>query len=222
MQQIIYLILAFVGAYLIGSIPSAVWVATAMYGADVRNFGSKNAGATNTFRVLGRGAGILVLAIDIAKGLSAAAIANVMLDADLIHQNDLTFFQIAFGVVAIVGHIFPVFAGFKGGKGVATMIGMVFTVQLNLALAIIGIFFIVLLLSKYVSLGSLVASFTFPLLLVSSLFEHGVDERTVCVSSSLFVIVAVTHRQNIQRLLAGNENKSTIRLRKKRARESEV
>lgn len=193
-----------------------------MYGADVRNFGSKNAGATNTFRVLGRGAGLIVLAIDVAKGLAAAAIANLMLDADLINQDDLTFYQILFGVAAILGHIFPVFASFRGGKGVATMIGMVFTVQLNLALAIIGIFFISLLISKYVSLGSIIASFVFPLLLISSLFEHGVDNRTIVASCSLFVIVIVTHRLNIKRLFAGNENKSTIRLRKKRIQNSEV
>ena len=102
------------------------------------------------------------------------------------------------------------------------MIGIVFTVQLNLALAIIGIFFIVLLLSKYVSLGSIFASLVFPLLLISSLFEHGVDNRTVLLSCSMFVIVVITHRANIKRLLQGNENKSTIRLRKKRQRGSEV
>lgn len=209
---------ALVLAYLLGSIPTAVWIGRWFYGADVRNFGSGNAGATNTFRVLGRSAGIIVTLVDILKGTAAAALANVLMDNGVIHPMQLTMFQIILGITAIVGHIFPVFAGFRGGKGVATMVGMIFTIQFEIALACIVIFFLVVLASKYVSLASLIASLSFPFLLMLPDFDSTApDQITILLAFSFFFIVAVTHTKNIKRLLSGTENKSVIRLRKKNA-----
>jgi len=209
---------ALVLAYLLGSIPTAVWIGRWFYGADVRNFGSGNAGATNTFRVLGRSAGIIVTLVDILKGTAAAALANVLMDYGVIHPMQLTMFQIILGITAIVGHIFPVFAGFRGGKGVATMVGMIFTIQFEIALVCIVIFFLVVLASKYVSLASLIASLSFPFLLMLPDFDSTApDQITILLAFSFFFIVAVTHTKNIKRLLSGTENKSVIRLRKKNA-----
>lgn len=217
MSDSIYIVLAFVAAYLIGSVPSAVWVGRLLYGTDVRDFGSGNAGATNTFRVLGRSAGAIVMLLDILKGMAAAALANILFDADLIatvHPEHLTLYQIMLGITAIVGHVFPVFAQFRGGKGVATMVGMILTINLEVALACIGIFLVVLLASKYVSLGSIIASLTFPLLLLLPPFHHDADTITVLVAFSLFVIVVLTHHENIRRILSGNERKTLLVKRK--------
>jgi glycerol-3-phosphate acyltransferase PlsY len=207
---------AVLAAYVLGSIPTAVWVGKWFYGADVRNFGSGNAGATNTFRVLGRSAGIIVTLVDILKGTAAAALANILLDQELIQPAQLTLAQILLGITAILGHIYPVFAGFRGGKGVATMVGMIFTIQFEIALICIGVFFIVLIASKYVSLGSMIASLAFPILLMESDLDSTVpNQMTVLMAFSFFFIVVVTHTKNIKRLMTGTESKSVIRLRKK-------
>ncbi len=210
MIETFLIVLAFIGAYLLGSVPSAVWVGRILYGTDVRDFGSGNAGATNTFRVLGRSAGAIVMLIDVFKGMAAAALANILFDVDLIAHEYMTMYQILLGITAILGHIYPVFAQFRGGKGVATMVGMIFTVQLEVALACIAIFFVVLVLSKYVSLGSIIASLLFPLLLLLPRFNHDADTTTVLISFSLFFIVVATHSANIKRLLAGNESKTSL------------
>jgi acyl phosphate:glycerol-3-phosphate acyltransferase len=210
--------LAFLAAYLLGSIPTAVWIGKWFYGADVRNFGSGNAGATNTFRVLGRSAGIIVTLVDILKGTAAAALANLLLDNGSIDAVHLTIFQISLGLAAILGHIYPVFAGFRGGKGVATMVGMIFTIQFEIALICIGVFFLVLIFSKYVSLGSMIASLTFPfLLMLSDLDATAPTESTIILAFSFFVLVVLTHTKNIKRLLSGTESKSVIRLKKRSA-----
>jgi acyl phosphate:glycerol-3-phosphate acyltransferase len=216
MPENIILLTCFLTAYILGSVPTAVWVGRIVYGCDVRNFGSGNAGATNTFRVLGRGAGLVVLLIDVVKGLFAAGLANLLVDRGIINPDQQTLYQIFLGVTAIIGHIFPLFAQFRGGKGVATMVGMILTIQLEVALICIGIFALVLISSRYVSLGSIVASFAFPILLATTYFEQFVDTRTTVIAFSLFAIVIVTHQKNIQRLLNGSESKSVIRLRKKR------
>ena len=203
-------------AYLLGSIPTAVWVGRAFYGCDVREFGSGNAGATNTFRVLGRSAGIVVTIGDILKGMAAAALANLLLDLGVIQPMQLTLFQIVLGLTAILGHIFPVFAQFRGGKGVATMVGMIITIQFQIALICVVIFFLVVIASKYVSLASIIASLAFPLLMMLPNFDSTTPDRlTIILSFSFFALVVITHTKNIRRLLAGNENKSVIRLRRK-------
>ena len=114
-------------AYLIGSLPFAVWVGKLFYGIDVREFGSGNAGATNVFRVLGKKAGIPVLLLDVVKGIVAVALAHF---SDFTsHTTPLINYQIAIGIAAVIGHIFPLFAGFRGGKGVATLLGVAMAIQ---------------------------------------------------------------------------------------------
>ena len=118
-------IIAGIAAYLMGSVPTAVWLGKYFYGKDVRNFGSGNAGATNTFRVLGKKAGIFVLFFDVLKGFLATYLAVVLLEQDHIVKDDLIYYEIAYGILAVIGHIFPIYANFKGGKGVATIRGLV-------------------------------------------------------------------------------------------------
>src|SRR5436190_3997200 len=116
-------VIALVAAYILGSIPSAVWIGKIFYGIDVREYGSGNAGATNTFRVLGKKAGIPVLAIDVLKGFSAVSLAYFQSEW-VPATNAFVIFQLTLAVFAVLGHVFPVFAGFRGGKGVATLLGI--------------------------------------------------------------------------------------------------
>mgnify|MGYP001795349795 CR=1 FL=1 len=131
-MTIVYIGCAILLAYLLGSIPSAVWYGQRMYGIDVRQYGSGNAGATNTFRVLGKRAGIIVLLLDMLKGAAATSLARVLLQQDIIPADRLVEFQLLLGIVAVAGHIFPVFTKFDGGKGVATLSGMVLIITTSL------------------------------------------------------------------------------------------
>ena len=198
--------IAFLVAYLIGSIPTAVWVGQAYFGIDIREHGSKNAGATNTFRVLGRKAGIFVLIIDILKGWTASCLASILLDMNLIEVQYLVFFKIALGFMAVIGHLFPVFTWFKGGKGVATFFGVILCVTSKTALACSLLFLVILILSNYVSLSSILSSICFFSLQFFSYFN---PEGTLLIIFGLvvFLIILLTHRKNISRLLHGQENK---------------
>ena len=161
----IYSIGALIVAYLYGSIPTAVWIGQAFYGIDVREYGSGNAGATNTFRVLGKKAGIPVMLIDIFKGWTATNLAFFIGLSVTGPEHSIQYvnYQLALGIVAVMGHLFPIFAGFRGGKGIATLFGMILAVHLPAALLCVLVFVIVLLLTKYVSLSSISAGFTFTL-----------------------------------------------------------
>ncbi|WP_210461933.1 glycerol-3-phosphate 1-O-acyltransferase PlsY [Rufibacter roseolus] len=196
-------------AYLIGSIPTAVWVGKKFYGIDVRQHGSGNAGATNTFRVLGKKPGSIVMAVDIFKGWAATSLANLLVNWEAIEPQQLIMFKLILGVVAVVGHIFPVYVGFKGGKGVATVMGMVLAVHLPVALICLGIFVVVLLLTKYVSLSSMLAAISFPLLLMLPMFR---PDNLLLPIFGIFiaVMVVLTHKKNINRLLQGVESKANI------------
>jgi glycerol-3-phosphate acyltransferase PlsY len=195
-------------AYLLGSIPTAVWVGKLFYGIDVRDHGSHNAGATNTYRVLGRRAAIPVLLIDIVKGFSATSLIHLyphLLDAN---TSAFVLVKICCGSLAVLGHLFPVFAGFRGGKGVATLFGLVIGLfPQAAALAFLG-FVVVYALFSYVSLASLVASLVFAVLVIG-IFK---DERTAMVvfAALQFGLMLFTHRKNIERLWTGNEKKIQI------------
>src|SRR6478735_1084996 len=154
-----YSIAALILAYLCGSIPTAVWIGRAFYGIDVREYGSGNAGATNTFRVLGKKAGIPVMLLDILKGWTATNLAYVVgvSTTGAFHSIAFTNLQLALGVAAVMGHLFPVFAGFRGGKGIATLFGMILAINLPAALLCVLVFVTVLLVTKYVSLSSICA-----------------------------------------------------------------
>ena len=147
-------------AYLLGSIPSAVWIGKYFYKIDVREFGSGNAGATNVFRVLGKRAGIPVLLLDVMKGFAGVSLAFLSSYAKGSHQ--LTNLQLVLGMASLVGHIFPLFAQFRGGKGIATLLGIILAVHLYAALFSIVVWAIIFFISNYVSLASIISSITFP------------------------------------------------------------
>lgn len=191
-------------AYLAGSIPSAVWAGKLFHGIDVREHGSGNAGATNTVRVLGWKTGIPVLLFDLFKGWLAAMLPR-FLDAAPESSETLMVLQIACGLAAIIGHVFPVFAGFRGGKGVATTFGVLLALHPLLTLTCAGIFLIVLLASGYVSLGSMIAVAMFPILLVT-LFRSPSIWLTV-FSVIVAAAVIITHTKNIKRLIRGEEKR---------------
>lgn len=210
-MDIVIIISLLLAAYLIGSVPTAVWLGKAYYGIDVRQHGSGNAGATNTFRVLGKKPGTIVMLVDIFKGWTATSLAGLLVLLDVIPAEHLVIYKLAMGVLSVVGHIFPVYVGFKGGKGVATLLGMMLAIHPVAALICLGVFVVVLLLSKYVSLGSMLAALTFPLVLLLPRFQ---PENPVLIifGFAVFVMVVLTHRKNINRLVNGVESKAKINL----------
>ncbi|MDG1174812.1 MAG: glycerol-3-phosphate 1-O-acyltransferase PlsY [Flavobacteriales bacterium] len=191
-------------SYLIGSIPTAVWVGKAFYKKDVRDFGSNNAGATNTFRVLGVKAGIPVLLIDVLKGWFCAYMLAWQLHPSFL-SNPAVNTQVAFGVAAIVGHIYPIFAGFRGGKGVATALGIIIALHVEASLSCFVVFIVMLLITRIVSLSSMVAAITFPLF-VCFVFPESYNSLVI-FSIVMSVLILATHIKNIQRLLKGEEKK---------------
>jgi glycerol-3-phosphate acyltransferase PlsY len=191
-------------AYLLGSIPTAVWVGKRFFGLDVREHGSKNAGATNTFRVLGKKPGIIVLSVDVLKGLIAVLLPQIILGNDLTY-NEIINIKIVGAVMVIVGHVFPLFAGFKGGKGVATSLGVIFALHPPAAFICLGIFLTVFLISHFVSLGAIITAISFPLLIILVFKETSLP--LMIFSIVIGVAVVITHKKNIKRLIDGCENK---------------
>lgn len=208
-MNVTLIFLAVVAAYLLGSIPTAVWYGLRFYGVDVRQHGSGNAGATNTFRVLGKRAGTVVLLIDILKGIAATMLAFALIATGAIRSVDLVEYKLLLGVVAIIGHVFPLYMRFKGGKGVATLLGLVISVQPMVAFLCVVIFIIVLTLSKFVSLSSLIATLAFPVLLLLQPFKTD-EPLLVGFGFLMFVVLAITHKKNIVRLIKGNENRTYL------------
>ncbi|MHC1732532.1 MAG: glycerol-3-phosphate 1-O-acyltransferase PlsY [Bacteroidales bacterium] len=197
-------VVAVVLAYLAGSIPSAVWAGKIFHGIDVREHGSGNAGATNTVRVLGWKTGIPVLVFDLFKGWLAAMLPR-FLDAAPSDSETMMALQIVCGLASILGHVFPLFAGFRGGKGVATTFGVLLALHPLLTLTCAGIFLVVLLASGYVSLGSMIAVAMFPVLLVTLFKSPSVWLTTFSIVVAAAVIA--THAKNIKRLLRGEEKR---------------
>ena len=200
MYEIILVILA----YLLGSIPTPVWVSNYFFDIDIRSYGSGNAGATNTFRVLGSKAGSFVFVVDMLKGFMAVDLAYVIPKYQL-DNTALTNFQVILGICAVVGHIFPIWAEFKGGKGIATLFGMILAIQPLVAASLVGVFFFMLFVTRYVSLSSIVASIAFPVLIFFIFREPELMYRVFAVATACLVVL--THHKNINRLLTGNESK---------------
>jgi acyl phosphate:glycerol-3-phosphate acyltransferase len=193
-------------AYLLGSIPTSVWIGKAFYNIDVREFGSGNAGATNTFRVLGQKAGIPVLIIDILKGTAAVALSYIpSLEADSAAFVNL---QLGLGVAALMGHIFPIFAGFRGGKGVATILGIVICITPVSCSLVLIIFLIMLFAFKYVSLSSMVGGLSYPFIL--NLVMNNQNKTLMLFSIVVAVLLVITHRKNIIRLFKRQESKVNL------------
>jgi len=201
----VILALDLVLAYLIGSFPSAVVLGKMLRGVDVRLEGSGNAGATNAWRVLGWRIGIAVLVLDTAKGALAAALVPRIASSDL--PIGLAAAAILCGLAAVLGHVFPIYIGFRGGKGVATAAGMLVAVApIPVAIAL-GVFVLSIAASGWVSLGSLLAAWTVPL--VAALLPPSRDGLSypllLALTTGLAVLITVTHRANLRRLLRGEE-----------------
>lgn len=205
----LYIVAACAMAYLLGSIPTAVWFGKRFYGVDVREHGSGNAGATNTFRVLGKKAGAIVFVIDVIKGFASTMIAYFLLEKQAISSENFMLYQLLLGVLAVLGHIFPVFAGFRGGKGVATSLGMVLGVYPAVAALCFGVFVLVFGVSNYVSLGSITAATLFPLLLLLPAFKPENPLATVG-GFVLGATVVAMHHKNIKKLIRGEESKTFL------------
>jgi glycerol-3-phosphate acyltransferase PlsY len=199
-------------AYLIGSIPTAFWVGKYFNGIDIREHGSKNAGATNTFRVLGKKSGWFVLMVDILKGVAAATLPYWFQSQLIGFKDELLILQLSASFSAVFGHVFPIFAGFRGGKGVATSLGIVIGLNPLAAAICLVVFLLVFISSKYVSLGAITAALVFPFV---SYFVLKNDIRIMIIFTIILsFLVIVAHRKNISRLLKGEENKMNL-LRKK-------
>ena len=203
-------------AYLLGAIPSALIIGKLFFGVDIRQKGSGNMGSTNTFRTFGWKAGLAVQLIDIAKGIAAVSVARMVFTGNLPFPNmtpfeDVTIVSVIAGIAAVIGHVWTVFGGFRGGKGINTALGMLIAITpIEVAIAI-GIFLLVLLASGYVSLGSMIAAASLPTTMFVRHTIFGVEIQGY--HTLLFFIIGLagflifTHRSNIKRLLQGRENR---------------
>lgn len=204
-------VLLIVTAYLIGSIPTAVWISRGFFGVDIRDYGSGNAGATNTFRVLGSRWGTLVMIIDMLKGVAATSLYILLpyyMGSTSDSEWDRTNFMVGLGLAAVLGHIFPIWADFRGGKGVATLFGMVLAIQPVVAVCCVGVFLLVLYLTRFVSLSSILASIAFAVFILVIFNEREPLYRAFAIAVALLVLL--THQKNIGRLLRGSESKVPI------------
>lgn len=209
------LLLIAIASYLIGSIPASVWVGQLLYGGDVRNYGSGNAGATNALRVFGWKAALLTTLIDIGKGLVAVLVFATYLQVGPLPDiggdvNPETVAQIVAGLGAVIGHIFPVWANFRGGKGMNTSCGVLLAITPITTLIALAVFVSVLLIFRYVSLASILAAVAFPAAVAIRKYVFHID----ALDTSLLIFgivlgigVIVAHRDNIKRLLSGTESR---------------
>lgn len=191
-------------AYVIGSIPTAVWVGKIFFKLDVRKHGSGNAGATNTIRVLGWKAGLPVFLFDVFKGWLAVMLASFFLSGQLTEEN-LIFLKIALAAAVVAGHVFPLFAGFRGGKGVATLLGVGVALFPITVWFVLGIFVTIVVITGYVSLGSITGAVLFPF--IDIFLMHQQNTWLMGLSVLVAIFIPITHRKNIKRLLKGEESK---------------
>ena len=200
----VYILVALV-AYLIGSINSAIIFSKKFAGFDVREKGSKNAGTTNVLRTVGKGAAALTLICDILKGVVAVLIA--MLAANIWKDTDTVVLKYLAGLFAIIGHTFPVYYGFKGGKGVATSLGVLLIVNPQIGIICLSFALIIMIATRWVSLGSILAATLFPILTIFMTDNFGGKVISILIG----VLVIFNHRTNIKRLKDGTENKLSFK-----------
>lgn len=217
-MHIVVNIIITIVAYLLGSIPTSVWISRAFYNIDIRDFGSGNAGSTNTFRILGVKAGIIVFLVDVLKGFVAVNLIHFT-KYYIPHSGDYINIQLLLGIAAMLGHIFPVYVGFRGGKGVATLFGVICAISLYPTLIMAGIFIITLVATRYVSLSSMVAGFSFPVLTIVIFKET--TPTLVIFSLIMAILMLFTHQKNIERLLAKEEKKANLPKIKKKNNNTE-
>lgn len=210
--------LVIVLSYLVGSIPTSLILSKAVRGVDIRKYGSGNAGGTNITRVFGWQLGSVVMVLDGIKGLIATQLIARLMFGPIPFNNrtpfeDFTVIQIIAGSAAVVGHIWTAFAGFRGGKGMATATGMmvgIAPIELGVSLAV---FTAVFLISRYVSLSSLSAATAFPLTMFvrANVFHANIEgyHTIIFLATGVVVLLAFTHRKNIKRLIEGTEKKLT-------------
>jgi acyl phosphate:glycerol-3-phosphate acyltransferase len=196
-----------VTAYLIGSIPTALIISKYFFDIDIREYGSGNMGATNTFRILGPKFGTIVMVGDMLKGILAVALYN-FLPYYLTNELDRTNLMIGLGMAGVAGHVYPIWAQFRGGKGVATLFGMLLAIQPIVAASCVGVFLLVLFLTRYVSLSSILAGVALPICVLWIYNEKEVFYRVFAVAVAALVVL--THQKNISRLLKGNESRVPI------------
>lgn len=190
-------------AYLLGSIPTSVWLGSWLKGIDLRDYGSGNAGATNAFRVLGKPIGIAVLLIDMLKGYAAVSLSH--LQQEILPGTEIwMIFRIGLGLLAIAGHIYPLFAKFKGGKGVAALAGIGLALHPLSALCALGVYAVVFMIGRVSSAGSLMAVVSYPVWVIW-VFNEGYRSMTL-FSLAVVALVLITHRSNIRRLFLGRES----------------
>ena len=203
-ENILFLLLA----YMIGAFPSAVWLGRTFYNTDVREYGSGNAGATNTFRVLGTKAGTPVLLLDILKGWISVNLFYFITDNQLMPEESSFELKLAFGIAGVIGHLFPVYTGFRGGKGIATMLGFMIGIYWQAALLSALVFIIIFLISRYVSLSSIIASLAFPIIVILILGMNNTNTSLIIFSIFVPILSLITHQKNIERLIRREENKA--------------
>lgn len=210
-------------SYLVGSIPTSIIISKLVMGFDIRDHGSGNAGGTNVYRVMGWKYGILVILLDALKGVLAVVIVARLHYGNIPFENatpfdDFTLVQILAGLAAIIGHIWTVFAGFKGGKGIATALGMLIIIATIDMLVALGVFVLVVAYSRYISLGSIMAAIAVPLTLIirENVFHVDVPGYSTLLPFIIAVstLVIFTHRKNVVRLMNGNENKFSFSKKK--------
>ncbi|MCX6243961.1 MAG: glycerol-3-phosphate 1-O-acyltransferase PlsY [Bacteroidetes bacterium] len=199
-------------AYLIGSVPSAVWIGKIFYHTDVRQHGSGNAGATNVIRVLGYKAGIPVLLFDVFKGWAAVQVVFLFPHAGLT-EDYITYIRIGMAFAAVLGHVFPIFAGFKGGKGVGTLAGAAIALYPIALLVVLGLFILTIAITRYVSLSSVLCGICFPFIVIFATRQY--HPGLVILAIVVAIFIPLTHIKNIRRLLKGEENKFDFRRKKK-------
>jgi len=194
--------------YLLGSIPTAVWIGRRFQKKNIREYGSKNAGATNTFRVLGKKAGIVVLIVDVVKGILASIFPILFNDFFEISYAFLICLRLISSIFSMIGHVLPIFAQFRGGKGVATSLGVLIGLQPLAALICFSLFLFIFIVSKYVSLGAIASASFYPFIV------YMVDSKVLFFEMIFTVLMSIavifTHRKNILRLIKGNENKMNL------------
>jgi len=208
MKHFIDLFLMLILAYLVGAIPTSIWVGKLFYKIDIREFGSGNAGASNAIRVFGAPVGLFVLVFDMFKGFAAIHLVKFYSFVDPATPQYVNI-QIILGIAAVLGHIYPVYAGFRGGKGVATVFGVLLALHPFATLCAAGVFLISFFITRYSSVGSIIAGLSFPVWIIIVFKSENLQLNIFSIVVALLIIY--THRKNVVRLWNGNENKTSFR-----------